>query len=171
MAQCGAARFVLDGMVALSARDLAMTPALRALIEEVLRAHSVLSLATLRPDGFPQANTVGYAHEGLTIYVGTGRDSQKLRNLRHCDRVSLTINDSAPDWRSIRGLSMGGHAALVEDGGELRRAAALMAERFSLPPGVLAVLLAETVMLRIVPCVISVLDYSKGFGHRDLVEV
>ncbi len=31
--------------------------------------------------------------------------------------------------------------------------------------------LAGTAILRITPVVISVLDYSKGFGHTDLVRV
>ncbi|MGZ3239946.1 MAG: pyridoxamine 5'-phosphate oxidase family protein, partial [Burkholderiaceae bacterium] len=39
-----------------------------------------LTLATVRPDGYPQATTVSYAHDGLTIYVGVGKDSQKIAN-------------------------------------------------------------------------------------------
>lgn len=61
----------------------------RGLIEKLLRAHNILTLATLREDGWPQATTVGYANDGLTIYIGIGKDSQKARNIAGCDKVSL----------------------------------------------------------------------------------
>jgi nitroimidazol reductase NimA-like FMN-containing flavoprotein (pyridoxamine 5'-phosphate oxidase superfamily) len=34
----------------------------------LLDQHRIMTIATLRPDGWPQATTVGYANEGLTIY-------------------------------------------------------------------------------------------------------
>ncbi len=40
-----------------------------------------MTIATLRPDGWPQATTVAYANEGLTIYFVCGPDSQKATNL------------------------------------------------------------------------------------------
>lgn len=49
-----------------------------------------MTVATLRPDGWPQATTVGYANEGLTLYFLCGPDSQKATNLARDDRVSLT---------------------------------------------------------------------------------
>lgn len=43
-------------------------------------------------DGFPQATTVGYANDGLDLYFCCDRASQKVRNLRHSGKVSLTID-------------------------------------------------------------------------------
>ena len=48
-----------------------------AFILDLLHRHNVLTLATVREDGWPQATTVGYVHDGLTLYVGCGADSQK----------------------------------------------------------------------------------------------
>ena len=52
---------------------------LHALVEKLT---DDLALATIRPDGYPQATTVSYAHEGLTIYIGVGHQSQKAANIR-----------------------------------------------------------------------------------------
>jgi nitroimidazol reductase NimA-like FMN-containing flavoprotein (pyridoxamine 5'-phosphate oxidase superfamily) len=64
----------------------------RDFILNILDKGKDLTLATIRPDGYPQATTVSYANDGLQIYVGIGKDSQKADNIRYCDKVSLTIN-------------------------------------------------------------------------------
>ncbi|WP_245425521.1 pyridoxamine 5'-phosphate oxidase family protein [Phyllobacterium brassicacearum] len=58
----------------------------------LLDQHRIMTIATLRPDGWPQATTVGYANEGLTLYFLCGLDSQKAANLDRDDRLSLTID-------------------------------------------------------------------------------
>lgn len=63
-----------------------------ALVLDLLRQHNVLTLATVREDGWPQATTVGYVNDGLTIYVVCGIDSQKTRNIRRSNKVSLTVD-------------------------------------------------------------------------------
>ena len=137
----------------------------------LLEQHRVMTIATLRPDGWPQATTVGYANEGLTLYFLCGRDSQKAHNLAHDDRVSLTIDHDTPDVTTITGLSMAAYAQVVEDRGEAEKILRLLMSKYpeqsTLP---LPMPTPEDVRLfRVTPTVISVLDYSKGFGHTDLV--
>jgi nitroimidazol reductase NimA-like FMN-containing flavoprotein (pyridoxamine 5'-phosphate oxidase superfamily) len=50
-------------------------------VEHVLDTAPDLTLATIRPDGYPQATTVSFAHEGMLLYVGIGRNSQKAENV------------------------------------------------------------------------------------------
>jgi nitroimidazol reductase NimA-like FMN-containing flavoprotein (pyridoxamine 5'-phosphate oxidase superfamily) len=76
----------------------------------ILDQHRIMTIATLRPDGWPQATTVGYANEGLTLYFLCGPDSQKAANLARDDRVSLTIDHDTPQVMEITGLSMAAHA-------------------------------------------------------------
>jgi nitroimidazol reductase NimA-like FMN-containing flavoprotein (pyridoxamine 5'-phosphate oxidase superfamily) len=40
----------------------------RTKILTLLDQHRIMTVATLRPDGWPQATTVGYVNEGLTLY-------------------------------------------------------------------------------------------------------
>jgi hypothetical protein len=89
----------------------------------LLDQHRVMTLATLRPDdGWPQATTVGYANERLTIYFVCGSDSQKAANLARDDRVSLTIDHDTPQVIEITGLSMAAHARLVVEPAEASKA-------------------------------------------------
>lgn len=141
-----------------------------AFVKDVIDRTSDLTLATIRPDGYPQATTVSFAHDGLALYAGIGRNSQKARNIRANDKVSLTINLPYDDWSQIKGLSMSAHAEIVEDARDLAIAKACLLRRF---PQVAAWadqgMSADIVFLKITPQVISILDYSKGFGHTELL--
>ena len=81
----------------------------------LLDQHRIMTIATLRPDGWPQATTVGYANEGLTLYFLCGLDSQKAANLDRDDRLSLTIDHDTSDLMAITGLSMAARAHSVSD--------------------------------------------------------
>jgi nitroimidazol reductase NimA-like FMN-containing flavoprotein (pyridoxamine 5'-phosphate oxidase superfamily) len=148
-----------------------MNEEMRRKILTILDQHRIMTIATLRPDGWPQATTVGYANEGLTIYFLCGLDSQKAKNLARDDRVSLTIDLDTPQVMDITGLSMAAQAKAVADRGEAEKALSLLMRKYpqqnSLP---LPMPNPEDVRIfRVTPKVISVLDYSKGFAHTDLV--
>ena len=87
-----------------------MDEEIRRTILTLLDQHRIMTIATLRPDGWPQATTVGYANEGLTLYFLCGPDSQKAANLARDDRVSLTIDHDTPQVMEIKGLSMAARA-------------------------------------------------------------
>jgi nitroimidazol reductase NimA-like FMN-containing flavoprotein (pyridoxamine 5'-phosphate oxidase superfamily) len=148
-----------------------MDDALRKKVLSLLDQHRIMTIATLRPDGWPQATTVGYVNEGLTLYFLCGLDSQKAANLTRDDRVSLTINDDASQIMEITGLSMAARAQAVTDRTEaekiLRMIPTKYPEQVSLPGPMPAP--EDVRIFRVTPSVISVLDYSKGFGHTDLV--
>ena len=148
-----------------------MDEKLRRKILDILAEHRIMTVATLRPDGWPQATTVGYASDGLTLYFLCGLDSQKAANIARDDRVSITIDHDTPQVMEISGLSLAGRATQVKDVDEARRAIDLLISRypeqrsFSFPMPK-----AEDVfVVRVEPVVISVLDYTKGFAHTDLV--
>lgn len=148
-----------------------MTPASKRFIIEQLKAHRNMSLATVRPDGYPQATTVAYANDGLTLYFACDRGSQKVRNLQHSPKVSLTISKDWVGWKKIRGLSMGATAKILERPADARRAHALLARKFKDMKGLSAEDLAATVFVRVQPKVVSLLDYRRGFGWTKLVRV
>lgn len=147
-----------------------MDGASRDKILSLLDQHRIMTIATLRPDGWPQATTVGYAHEGLTIYFLCGRDSQKAANIAHDDRVSITIDHDTSEVMAITGLSLAGHASPVTDRAKAAEVMQMLAARYpeAAPLGPMPTP-DEVCICRVEPTVISVLDYSKGFGHTDLV--
>lgn len=107
-----------------------MNPALKQEIVSIFNEANDMTIATLREDGYPQATTVSYVNDGLTIYFGCAAKSQKAQNIARCAKVSLTINMPYASWKEIRGLSIGGKAQLVTDPEDLGRVAQLMFQKF-----------------------------------------
>ena len=148
-----------------------MDEAMRSKILDILDHHRVMTIATLRADGWPQATTVGYVNEGLSLYFLCGLDSQKAANLARDDRVSLTIDHDTPQVMEISGLSMAAHAQAVLDPAEGEKALRLMMEKYPLQNSLPLPMpkFADVRVFRVTPKVISLLDYSRGFGHTDLL--
>ena len=148
-----------------------MDPRLKQEIISILDDANDVTIATVREDGYPQATTVSYVNEGLTIYFGCAADSQKAKNLARNSKVSLTVNLPYASWNEIRGLSLGGRAERVTDPQEVEKVSELMFEKFPQIAGYAPAELEEIVLFRVTPELISLLDYRKGFGHTDLVKV
>jgi nitroimidazol reductase NimA-like FMN-containing flavoprotein (pyridoxamine 5'-phosphate oxidase superfamily) len=148
-----------------------MNATIRQRICDILDANRIMTIATLRSDGWPQATTVGYVNDGLAFWFLCGRDSQKAANLARDNRVSLTINGDPSDIMAITGLSMAAHAIPVSDRAEAEKVLRLMPAKY---PDQKALPVAmptpdQVSLFRIEPSVVSVLDYTQGFGHADPV--
>lgn len=146
-----------------------MNDEIRRKILALLDEHRIMTVATLRPDGWPQVTTVGYVSEDLTLYFLCARDSQKAQNLARDDRVSLTIDHDVPTPLAITGLSMAAHARPVAEPAEVNRFLQKLAAKYPEYASLPMPSLDDIRVFRVTPTVISVLDYSKGFGHSDLV--
>lgn len=139
----------------------------------LLDSHRIMTVATLRPDGWPQATTVGYVNEGLTLWFLCGLESQKAKNLALDNRVSITIDHDTPDMMSITGLSMAARAHRVTDRAEAAKVIGMLPLKYpDAPPSTAQMKMPapeEVALFRVVPEVVSVLDYTQGFAHTDLV--
>lgn len=149
-----------------------MDESIKQRIISLLDEHRIMTLATLRPDGWPQATTVGYVTDGLTLYFLCGLESQKAANIARDNRVSLTIDHDTDQIMEITGLSMAARATAVTDRAEAERVIGMMplkypAQKTALPGPMPKP--EDVRIFRLTPVVISVLDYTKGFGHTDLV--
>jgi nitroimidazol reductase NimA-like FMN-containing flavoprotein (pyridoxamine 5'-phosphate oxidase superfamily) len=152
-----------------------MDMTLKSKILDVFAGCKDLTIATIREDGHPQATVVSYANDGLAIYFGCGEQSQKAKNLARNNKVSLTITRDYKNWDEIKGVSVAGIAERVTDPQEIARIARLMLMKFPeilkhLPENVTGIAdITGTVFFRVTLRIVSVLDYSQGFGHNDLV--
>jgi len=148
-----------------------MDEKIREKILALLDQHRIMTVATLRPDGWPQATTVGYVNEGLTLYFLCGLDSQKAKNLSIDNRISLTIDHDTADLMAITGLSMAARAQAVDDRAEAEKVLRMLPLKYpDAPPLPMKMPSPDEIRLfRVTPTIIYVLDYSKGFGHTDLV--
>lgn len=148
-----------------------MDTALHEKILDIFDRSPDLTISTVRPDGAPQATVVSFVHDGLNLYFGTGSRSQKSMNIARDPRVSITVTAPYSDWLHIKGLSLFGIAEEIEDVAGKVHVAELMMRRFPELGQMPAVDPEDTKLFCIRPTVVSVLDYTKGFGHSDLVTI
>jgi nitroimidazol reductase NimA-like FMN-containing flavoprotein (pyridoxamine 5'-phosphate oxidase superfamily) len=138
---------------------------------KILEAHRVMAISTLRPDGWPQTTIVGYANDGLLIYFMIFRSSQKLANIQQDNRISIAVGDEPRNFANLKAVFAGAHASEVTDANQRMLAWRLLMQRhpnladFGLPDE------AEAAMMCAACKYVSVLDYSKGFGHTDAFTV
>jgi len=138
---------------------------------DILSENRVMAISTLRRDGWPQTTMVSYANEDILIYFIVSRQSQKFANIERNDRVSLAIGRDVDDPSAIRAVSIAARASEVRDPKQRERAVKLLLERH---PGLQKLERPEpghSAVMRANPDIITILDYSKGFGHADLLTV
>jgi nitroimidazol reductase NimA-like FMN-containing flavoprotein (pyridoxamine 5'-phosphate oxidase superfamily) len=77
---------------------------------QILNDNRIMSIATVRPDGWPQTTIVGYANEGWRLYFLIYRTSQKFANISHDDRVSISVGHEPRELRDVKAVYAGCHA-------------------------------------------------------------
>ena len=137
----------------------------------ILNANRIMTIATVREDGWPQTTMVGYANEGFRLYFLIYRTSQKFENIARDNRVSISVGHEPRELRDIRAVYAGCHAEEVTDLAERSFAWKLLAERHPnltdlAPPGT-----AEVATMKAECKHLSVLDYSQGLGHTESLTI
>jgi len=138
---------------------------------EILDAHRMMAISTVRPDGWPQTTMVGYANQGWRLYFLIFRSSQKFANIQRDDRVAIAVSGETSFLSEIKAVYAGAHAAELTDPKERANAWMSLLERhpnladFGLPDD------SETALMCAQCKYVSVLDYSKGIGHAEALTV
>lgn len=154
----------------------------KSLILRLLEEHRLMSLGTNRSDGWPQVTTVAYVNDGFLLYCFVARESQKHRNILRDPRVSAAIAGDTDRPLQIQGLSLAGRAFPVTDRWEFEHIGRLRQQRYpeyaTIPTAALLDGAARAapdpspdvvILLRIEPELFSVIDYTEGFGHSDVI--
>jgi len=148
-----------------------MNEALKARILKVLQSQHLMALATVRPDGYPQATMVNYINDGLTLYFATDATSQKAGNIKLNNKVSVAIAGQTEDFHKLAGLSLSGTAERILD---RELADTLTLRLFRKLPQSKKFVPHDTKQLAIFavrPVAISLIDYTAGFGTSYLLEL
>ena len=148
-----------------------MDDAIRSRILEVLRRQRIMTVATVRPDGYPQATTVNYIHDDLIVYFATAAASQKADNIKLNNKVSVAIVDQAEDFYKLRGLSMSGTAARVEERQRAEEFVSRLYRRLQQARQFVPEDPKELAVYEFRPVAIALIDYASGFGTTHLVEL
>ena len=133
----------------------------------ILNTHRIMSISTVRPDGWPQTTIVGYVNSGWTLYFLIYRSSQKFVNIQRDDRVSVAVGAEPKDLNELAAVYAGGHASEVTDPEERERAWKLLMERH---PVLAAFVMPEpsaAALMKMICKYVSLLDYTQGLGHAE----
>lgn len=153
-----------------------MTSELGRQIGAFLDAHHVMSLATLGAGG-PHATSLFYACDGLALLWVSDPDSQHSREIEADPRVSATVAPDYTDFAVIRGVQITGTARRVVAVGERMLFLAKLAARYAFlgqlasAPAKLRAAYARTAVYRLQPVRIVLIDNTKGFGHKETLEI
>lgn len=137
-----------------------------------LESHTVMTLATDGPEGL-WAAAVFYAQENFDLFFLSAGHTRHGQNLAANPQAAATIQENYDDWPQIQGIQLAGIVRLLD--GEKREAAiALYQEKY--PFIKTAGLKIQTALKRVnwyrlTPQQFYFIDNSKGFGHRDEVEL
>jgi len=126
------------------------------------------TMATVGPDGAPDASTVYFASAGLDIYLNTAKESEKARNIQGNPRVAIAMqkNPAPKTDREISGIQYKGIAKILPEDEQAGVPHAVMARHRalnSIKPG-------NSVILKVTAVDIYHIDYTKGFRHRDRLQ-
>lgn len=138
---------------------------------DILDQYRLMTIATLRPDGWPQATMVSYANDGLLLYFVISRQSQKYTNIDRDSRVSIVVGRDFDDPAQIKALSIAANASEVRDPRQRERAIELILKRHPALAKLGGPDLKHSAVMRAYCSIVTILDYSKGFGHSDLLTV
>jgi general stress protein 26 len=133
-----------------------------------LRGKDICSLDTLRRDGYPQANVVNYVNDGLTFCIASYATASKVDNIRFSSKVSITVGEKSGDINQTKGVSMAGEAFVLTEKRQIQRARKLLLKKF---PYISDLSSEELAWIKVNPRVIYFVDYSKGIGHQDIIEI
>ena len=134
-----------------------------------LSEQHTLTLATIGPDGGPQAADLYYAAtEDLSLYFVSVPGSRHAVNIARDPRVSATIHADSRRWRDIKGVQLEGTCVRLA-GSERASAWARYTTQFPfvLADAALARALQKVDMYRITPRWLRWIDNTTRLGHNQ----
>jgi PPOX class probable F420-dependent enzyme len=82
----------------------------------ILNGRHFATVATVNPDGSPEATVVWIETDGTYVYFNTAFPRLKARNLERDPRVAITVFDPAHPYRDV--LAISGRAELIREGAD-----------------------------------------------------
>jgi uncharacterized protein YhbP (UPF0306 family) len=139
---------------------------------DYLEQHTVITLATQGSLGL-WAAAVFYASEKYDIYFISAGHTRHAQNMAETHQVAGTIQEDYHDWAAIKGIQLEGFVELLS-GPAKERAITIYGDKYPLikaANGPIQSALEDMNWYRLAPERVYLVDNSKGFGHRDVVEL
>lgn len=146
---------------------------LRKRVEAFLAAHHVMSLATFGQNG-PHAASLFYAYDNFELIWISDPASRHSRDVDTEPRAAATIAPDYVDFAQIRGLQIWGTARRVNEYDRARYLTLLEARYPFLTlsgPKKMHDAYAKSAIYCLGPSRIVLIDNTKGFGHKEILEL
>lgn len=145
---------------------MALEPDFATAVRSILDESTTLTLATVEADGSPRATPLFFAAEpDLSLLFLSDPASPHIHNLRRSPEVAASLHPAVAKWEEIRGLQLKGEVAAVSSE-ERETALEPYRQRFpfieQLPEA-----LAASILFRLSPSWIRLIDNRQGFGHKQ----
>ncbi|MFE9322904.1 PPOX class F420-dependent oxidoreductase [Nocardia vinacea] len=135
-------------------------------ISEFLQRSRIATLATIGPNGAPHLTAMWYALIDGEIWFETKAKSQKAVNLGRDPRVTCMV-EAGQTYDQLRGVSIEGHAEIIDDPDKLFAVGVSVWERYTGPYSeevrpLVEQMLNKRIAVRVVP------DRLRSWDHRKL---
>jgi coenzyme F420-0:L-glutamate ligase / coenzyme F420-1:gamma-L-glutamate ligase len=111
----------------------------------------VSRVATSSPEGQPHLVPVCHVVAGGKLYIGSGDDGAKVRNLRANPRITVTVDLYSDYWAELKGVMVQGKAKLIERGPVFQRARKKLYAKYPQYAKEAALSPSDSVILEITP--------------------
>ncbi|HEY2426146.1 MAG TPA: pyridoxamine 5'-phosphate oxidase family protein [Pseudolabrys sp.] len=145
-------------------------------IATFLDANHVMSLATCGAEG-PHAASVFYVRDGLALLWVSDPKSRHSTELEANARIGATVAPDYFDYDDIRGVQISGRARVITDASERANARLILHARYpylkqmSESRPALEEAYQRVEYYRLEPTRLVLIDNSRGFGHKDILEL
>lgn len=152
---------------------------LRRDILAYLATHNVMTIASCDKN-VPWAAAVFYASDEFDLYFFSSPKSRHGMNMAANSAVSAAIHEDYSDWRAIRGIQLEGRAERLRSLKLQTRFWEVYLAKFPFVKqffqagsvgDILKTKLSGVRLYRIVPQTVYYIDNSRGFGHREMLDL
>ena len=117
----------------------------------MLARERVCRVATVSAEGRPHLVPVCHVVAGGKIYIGSGDDATKVRNVRANPQVTVTVDLYSEHWASLTGVMVQGRARLIERGPAFQRARRKLYGKYPQYAKVAALAPSDSVVIEVTP--------------------
>lgn len=111
----------------------------------------VCRFGTVSGEGMPHVVPVCHVFADGKIYVGSGDDATKVRNIKANPRVTVTVDAYSDHWAGLRGVMLQGTATVIEGGPRFRRARRRLYDKYPQYPKEAALAETDSVIVEVTP--------------------
>ena len=133
------------------ARKRARSKTLTKAAADFIARERVCRVATASPEGQPHLVPVCHVLAGNKIYIGSGDEGAKVRNLMANPRITVTIDLYSEHWASLKGVMVQGRAKLIERGPAFQRARRRLYQKYPQYAREAAISPSDSVIIEITP--------------------